>query len=200
MDPCFERAGGSGGFIRRWSPDVRSQLLWNSYFDKLRSALERHDCAPDQLECDCLLSGWGKLAAVALNLSGVYTSTDSGVNWTLQTNGLASYSGFTDIASSADGTKLVAAAGGTTNGPIFTSTNLGVDWTQATNAPLARWYSVASSADGNKLLVCAYPGNVYLSTDAGLTWTETSLPTNNWNSVAESADGTKMWRWPIAAP
>ena len=134
----------------------------------------------------------GKLAAVALNLSGVYTSTDSGVNWILQTNGLATYSSFTHIASSADGSKLVAAAGGTTNGPIFASTNSGVDWTKATNAPLARWYSVASSADGNKLLVCAYPGNVYLSTDAGLTWTETSLPTNNWDSVAESADGTKM--------
>jgi photosystem II stability/assembly factor-like uncharacterized protein len=134
----------------------------------------------------------GKLAAVAANLSGVYTSTDSGVNWTLQTNGLATDLGFTHIASSADGSKLVAAAGGTTNGPIFTSTNSGVDWTQATNAPLARWYSVASSADGTKLLLCAFPGSVYLSADAGLTWSETSLPTNNWSSVAESADGTKM--------
>lgn len=89
--------------------------------------------------------------------------------------------------------KLVAAAGGTTNGPIFTSTNFGVNWTQATNAPLARWYSVASSADGIKLMACAYNfGSVYLSTDAGVTWTKTGLPTNNWNSVAESADGTKM--------
>jgi len=134
-----------------------------------------------------------KLAAVAQNLSGVYTSTNSGVDWTFQTNGLLPYLGFDSIASSTDGSKLVATAGGTTNGPIFISTNAGVNWTQATNAPLARWYSVASSADGNSLIACAYfLGNVYLSPDAGATWIQTSLPTNNWNSVAESADGTKM--------
>jgi DNA-binding beta-propeller fold protein YncE len=134
-----------------------------------------------------------KLAAVALNLSGVYTSTNTGVNWTYQTNGIWPYSGITYIASSADGSKLVAASGAYVNGPIFTSTNFGINWTLATNAPLARWYSVASSADGNKLMACAYfQGNVYLSTDAGGTWTKTSLPTNDWNSVAESADGTRM--------
>src|ERR1035438_9195595 len=134
-----------------------------------------------------------KLAAVAENISGVFTSTNSGVNWTHQTNGLLPYTGFTYVASSADGSKLVAAVGASIAGPIFTSTNYGVNWTQATNAPLARWYSVASSADGNKLMACAYfLGNVYLSSDAGVTWTKTGLPTNNWNSVAESADGTKM--------
>ena len=134
-----------------------------------------------------------KLAAVAINVQGIYTSTNSGVNWTRQTNGLLPYLGFTYIASSADGSKLVAAVGTSANGSIFTSSNSGVNWDQATNAPLARWYSVASSADGNKLMACAYfLGNVYLSTDAGVTWTKTSLPTNNWNSVAESADGTKM--------
>ena len=134
-----------------------------------------------------------KLTALAINVSGVYTSTNSGVNWVLQTNGLLPYLGFTYIALSADGNKLVAAVGASVNGPIFTSTNSGVNWTQATNAPLARWYSVASSADGNKLLACAYfLGSVYLSTDAGVTWTKTGLPTNNWNSVAESADGMNM--------
>jgi len=134
-----------------------------------------------------------KLAAVAEDVAGVYASTDSGVNWTLQTNGLLPMLGYDYIASSADGSKLVAAAGGSTNGPIFTSTNSGVNWAEATNAPLARWYSVASSADGNVLMACAYfGGNVYLSTDGGVTWVKTSLPTNNWNSVAESADGTRM--------
>jgi DNA-binding beta-propeller fold protein YncE len=128
-----------------------------------------------------------KLAAVAEN-AGVFTSTNSGVNWTHQTNGLLPYTGFTYIASSADGSKLVMAGS-----PIFTSTNFGINWTKATNAPLASWYSVASSADGNTLLACAYNyGNVYLSTNAGVIWTKTSLPAKNWNSVAESADGTKM--------
>ena len=42
-------------------------------------------------------------------------------------------------------------------------------------------------------MACAYYfGNVYLSSDAGVTWIKTSLPARNWNSVAESAEGTKM--------
>jgi sugar lactone lactonase YvrE len=128
-----------------------------------------------------------KLAAVVENGS-VFTSTNSGVHWTRQTNGLPASTGFTYIASSADGSKLVMAGS-----PIFTSTNVGINWTKATNAPLATWYSVASAADGTTLLACAYnSGYVYLSTNAGVIWTKTSLPAKNWNSVAESADGTRM--------
>jgi hypothetical protein len=136
-----------------------------------------------------------KLAAVALNLSGVFTSTNSGVSWTRQTNGLLPYVGFTYIASSADGNKFVTAVGYNGTGPIFTSTNSGSSWIKATNAPLASWYSAASSADGNQLMACAYfqfQGSVYVSTNAGTTWIKTSLPQKNWNSVAESADGKKM--------
>jgi DNA-binding beta-propeller fold protein YncE len=132
------------------------------------------------------------LAAVAISFPGVYMSANSGVNWTRQTNGLPPNSGFIYIASSADGSKLVAAETGL-GGSIFTSTNFGVNWTQATNAPLAHWLSVASSADGNTLMACVYStGNVYLSTNAGVIWTKTGLSAKNWNSVAESADGTKM--------
>jgi hypothetical protein len=133
-----------------------------------------------------------KLAAVAEYSIGVYTSTNSAINWTFQTNGVPQFYGIGSIASSADGSKLVAAAGYDNQGPIFTSTNFGADWTQATNAPLAYWYSVASSADGTTLAAGAYAGNVYLSTNSGVTWTNTSLPANNWYSVAESADGTKL--------
>jgi uncharacterized repeat protein (TIGR03803 family) len=134
-----------------------------------------------------------KLAAVAENLEGVYTSTNSGTNWTFQTNGVPRMEGIGYIASSADGSKLVAAAGDDENGPIFTSTNSGADWIQASNAPLARWYSVASSADGTKLAACAYfLGRVYLSTNSGATWTNAGLPAADWNSVASSADGTKL--------
>jgi hypothetical protein len=142
-----------------------------------------------------------RLAAVARNKSAVYTSTNSGLNWTLQTNGLPPTlglsDGFTYVASSADGSKLVAAAGADNGGPIFASTNAGASWTQGSNAPMANWNSVASSADGNTMLACAdytirnvYP--VYLSTNAGASWASTSLPARDWNSVAESADGTKM--------
>jgi len=133
------------------------------------------------------------LVAVAES-GGIFTSTNAGLNWTRQTNGLVpSTLGFLYVASSTDGGKLVAASSAGANSAIYISTNAGLNWIKATNAPLATWYSVASSANGNILMAGAYnSGKVYISTDSGGTWTNTSLPSNNWNSVAESADGTKM--------
>src|SRR5215469_15845946 len=62
------------------------------------------------------------------------------------------------IAMSADGTKLVAAAGGqTSSGQIYTSTNSGMDWA-VTTAPSNRWVSVASSADGTELTAVVFGG------------------------------------------
>jgi len=133
-----------------------------------------------------------KLTVAAVNVPAIYTSTNSGADWTRQTNGLAG-AGFDYIACSADGNNLIAAAGGPGDGHLYTSTNSGANWIQASNAPVANWYSVASSANGSQLLACSYfGGNVYISTNAGVNWTQTTLPTNDWNSVASSADGTKL--------
>jgi hypothetical protein len=105
------------------------------------------------------------------------------------------------IASSADGTRLLAAANGgpsyfTLPGPIYISTNSGVTWIQATNAPASTWGAVASSADGIKLFAAVggfgSPSGIYASMDGGITWTQTSAPSNHWVSIASSADGTKL--------
>ena len=77
---------------------------------------------------------------------GIYTSIDSGTNWT-QTSAPINFS-WVSVASSADGTKLVAAEAAGSG--IYTSTNSGTTWTQ-TSAPLLNWRCVASSADGVKL-------------------------------------------------
>ena len=120
-----------------------------------------------------------KLAAVAVNVPAIYTSTNSGANWIPQTNGLAG-PGFDYIACSANGNKLIAIGGGAGGVLLYTSTNSGTTWMQATNAPVATWYSVASSADGNHLLACSYfGGNVYISTNAGVSWIQTRLPSND---------------------
>src|SRR3989442_2289024 len=100
---------------------------------------------------------------------------------------------------------LVAGLGG-----LFSVVNLASaqTWTPtgapSSGAPTLRgWASVASSADGIKL-VAAERGNssyaedlphpIYTSADSGMTWTQTSAPTNTtiWSSVASSADGTKL--------
>ena len=93
------------------------------------------------------------------------TSADSGAAWT-QTGPDV---GWMSVASSADGSKLVAAGAGAFADPdgisgysddyLYTSTDSGVTWNQT--AVLDGWRSVASSADGTKLVAAVYFGYIY---------------------------------------
>src|SRR5439155_21388774 len=114
---------------------------------------------------------------------------------------------WSSVASSADGTKLVAAGqsfdfntGEPIGGPIYTSPDSGATWTQ-TSAPDQPWASVASSLDGSKLVAAVasvpyanpgFTGFIYFSMDSGKTWTQTSAPGEYWAAVASSADGSKL--------
>jgi hypothetical protein len=60
---------------------------------------------------------------------------------------------------------------------------------------------VASSADGTKLAAAvggknidysSYAGPIFISTNSGATWMQTSAPSEIWSSLAFSADGTKL--------
>ncbi len=118
----------------------------------------------------------------------VYSSTDAGAIWSLNSLPTASWSA---VASSADGTKLVAVAN---PGQIYVSTNSGATWLP-TSAPTAAWTSVASSADGTRLSASTgggSAGRVYLSTNSGATWTLSSAPLLDWTSLSSSQDGTHL--------
>src|SRR5882762_3964943 len=65
------------------------------------------------------------------------------------------------------------------------------DWT-LTSAPNKNWLSVASSADGSKLVAVVGPGRIYTSTNSGATWISNNVPNTFWRSVASSADGGKL--------
>ena len=115
----------------------------------------------------------------------IYTSTDSGVTWTPRGGtGLGAA-----VASSSDGSRLVAGDGTA----ILVSIDSGVTWKLRVNLISSLWYfqSVASSADGRKLVAVARHGQIYTSTDSGVTWTW-SESGRVWNSVASSADGCKL--------
>jgi len=73
----------------------------------------------------------------------------------------------TVLASSADGTKLVA---GVYEDYIYTSKDSGATWTQT--GTQQTWQAVASSADGKNLVAAAYEGYMYTSKDSGATWTQ----------------------------
>ena len=108
-----------------------------------------------------------------------------GTTWTAQASGSQPWH---SVASSADGTHLVAAMW---NGQIYTSTNAGGTWTaQASGSQL--WQTVASSADGTHLVAVVWNGQIYTSADAGITWTAQASGSQLWQSVASSADGTHL--------
>ncbi len=67
---------------------------------------------------------------------------------------------------------------------------LGASWT-AHESDRA-WRSVASSADGTKLVAVVYGGEIYTSSDAGFSWMARNAGTRNWSAVASSADGTTL--------
>ena len=62
--------------------------------------------------------------------------------------------------------------------------------------PSGSWFSIASSADGNKLVAAGGGSTVYTSSNGGATWMASSgpkaAPTADWNSVASSGDGSKL--------
>lgn len=120
--------------------------------------------------------------------TGIYTSSDSGVTWTLQTNA-PSVMFWTSVVSSPDGNRLAATAA---FGTVYLSTDAGTNWMDTDLPTNFLWESIATSADGNKLIVAGDPGPIYVSTNSGATWTNTDAPSTNWFSVAASVDGTKF--------
>jgi len=124
------------------------------------------------------------LAALAAALAPT-----SGQNWVLTS---APNTNWSCVASSADGTKLVAAVN---SGLIYISTNSGGSW-MPTTAPSNAWASVACSADGSKIIAAASydygDGEIYRSPDSGSSWEPTGAPESYWRSVASSADGTQL--------
>jgi phage pi2 protein 07 len=117
----------------------------------------------------------------------IYTSADGGVTWTERTTGPRSP---WSVASSVDGTRLVAVENG---GFIYTSTDSGATWTERTAAGSRNWWSVASSGNGNKLAAVDDFESIYTSDDYGATWTkQESAGIRAWEPIATSADGTTL--------
>jgi len=134
-----------------------------------------------------------RLAAVAYG-GNIYTSNDGGTTWIEReapispefNNGQNPYGSYNkawkDIASSADGMKLVIVDNGDGDGgDIYTSTDGGASWedrsSQSGQGSLSwkNWASVASSYNGLHIAAIASDSNyIYLSNDQGATWTSST--------------------------
>ena len=123
--------------------------------------------------------------------AAVYTSADSGLTWRTALKGR-----FVALASSSDGTRLLAAQ---SEGYIYTSADSGATWTARTSAGERYWGQVSSSSDGMRLVAVGTdadypsPGYIYTSADSGATWTaRTGAGKRYWGQVASSSDGTRI--------
>jgi len=136
------------------------------------------------------LPGAGTLTKDGAALSaGTFVSVvrpSAGETWTAQTGSPAL--DWVCMASSADGTKLVAGGWDTY---LYTSTNSGVTWTARMTDKTRCIMGVASSADGSKLVATTRYDSFYTSTDYGVTWTP-HMTNLYWLGVASSTDGTKL--------
>jgi len=150
----------------------------------------------------CIVSSADGIKLAAINTEGgpnnqdtvIYASTNSGAIWTL----MPTPSPLLDcLASSADGSTLIAGDWNDFAGPslIYTSHDSGMTWI-TNHAPSEYWTSVACSADGSKIVAgCVNPestGTIFISSDGGTNWRPTNLPFTNWQAVASSADGSKL--------
>ena len=130
---------------------------------------------------------------------GTPTTTPLTYTWTDQvsTNVLAFD---TPIAINSTGLNVVGASDGNTTPYMYTSSNAGVTWTPqpASNSiiqdGLGWWItSIASSADGVKLVGIAAGDYIYTSTDSGVTWVKhTELGVQKWLQVTSSTDGVHL--------
>ncbi|MES2631230.1 MAG: Ig-like domain-containing protein [Patescibacteria group bacterium] len=139
---------------------------------------------------------------VALDFNGyIYTSTNAGITWTEQTS--SGIKQWASAAISADGSVIIASS--YTDG-LWHSTNSGSTWTKINiGAAESTWYDVAISSDAKTLVAVDADegpdvdgGYVYVSHDAGQTWTAASgLGRQEWkdfggNGATVSADGKRI--------
>lgn len=120
-------------------------------------------------------AGTGGWATSNAAIDSHWTARDTNRNWE-------------SIASSADGSRLVACTSGTA-GRIYVSSDWGRSWTARGGSHDYR--AVASSSTGENLIAVPRYGQPSISTDFGATWSDQG-PNRYWNAVASSADGQRL--------
>ena len=114
--------------------------------------------------------------------------------WSLKPSGffLNNVEAWQSLASSSDGTRLVA---GSVGGHIYTSIDSGATWTQRVNGlpsgSSTNWRSLVSSSDGVKLFAINDRNAVYMSPDGGANWSLRFL-SSFVAAIASSSDGQNI--------
>ncbi len=130
--------------------------------------------------------GWMMAQNAGQSVLGNFSSY--GASWTKSGAGAVNW---TSIASSSDGTKMVASG---YNNQVYLSTDSGLIWSASSAASGAAvdWTGVASSSDGTKLVAVGANNGIYVSTNSGSSWFVISGSGVNWSGVASSSSGNNL--------
>ena len=152
-------------------------------------------------------SGLGGWLNVAMSDSGQYIvttmngklfrSTDYGQTFIQRTID-SRISGNSDqipvIAISGDGKNIIIPTNQNAN--VYISTNFGTSFFAVGALPSVSWASAGISGDGNTLVAAAYGENIWVSHDAGSTWTDSGIDVSRenkrWGRITVSYDGQIM--------
>lgn len=156
---------------------------------------KRRNCAIKLELQKAMMNAAKKFALPAIGLFGVVQFSFA-QTWT-QTS--APSNQWRSITCSADGIRLAACmtvSGFTNGGAIYLSTNSGNTWIVSSAPTNFPWFSIASSADGKKLVAAGWGQNqsvpIYTSTNFGATWISNNISSTSWYAVLSSADGVKL--------
>ena len=129
-------------------------------------------------------SAEGNALVAAVNPGGLFRSANYGVTW----QSLNQSNTWRAIASSADGTRLVAVP----RDRIYVSMNSGNHWTRRA---LSNDYSaVACSSDGSRMVATINGGGIVASSDFGTNWLARPAAgtARAWSGIACSSDGSRL--------
>jgi photosystem II stability/assembly factor-like uncharacterized protein len=62
---------------------------------------------------------------------------------------------------------------------LYRSNNLGINWTEVSTLPICFWYMTVSN-DGTRILAADWGGDIYTSSNSGVTWTNRANPKQWW--------------------
>lgn len=96
------------------------------------------------------------------------------------------------VASSSDGTVMAATYSGAGGDGVAISRNSGQTWASVSN-PSFTWQAIAVSPNDQSLALAGLDQPIYISTNLGTAWTETSPSDNfDWRGVAPTAGGNNF--------
>ena len=181
----------------RSSPAISSVIRTNKWTSTLltNSVIYGKKLSWPDNTCDST----GTKLAVCSNGDHIYTSTDSGVNWTQRIVG-GSQKWWSTICSSSDGTILAAID----NLHVYTSVDAGITWVANTPSGTTILFDyICMSKNGNLIMACVlnpYPGSggyvyrgIFSSGTGTWSWNAiTALGSTNWRGIASNVDGTKL--------